>query len=131
MKKEKNSDYFIGFDVGTNSVGYAVTGKDYSLLKYHGKPMWGSHIFDEGETSQRRRAFRTARRRLDRRQQRVALINDFFAVEICKKDPDYFIRRRESSIIRDDGVVLSITVDTISQKIYKPANIYYSTYSLR
>ena len=28
-------------------------------------------------------------------------------------------------------MVLSITVDTISQKIYKPANIYYSTYSLR
>ena len=29
------------------------------------------------------------------------------------------------------GVVLSITVDIISQKIYKPASIYYSTYSLR
>ena len=28
-------------------------------------------------------------------------------------------------------VFLSIIVDTISQKIYKPANIYYSTYSLR
>ena len=30
-----------------------------------------------------------------------------------------------------DDMVLSITVDTISQKIYKPASIYYSTYSLR
>ena len=29
------------------------------------------------------------------------------------------------------GMVLSIIVDTISQKIYKPASIYYSTYSLR
>lgn len=28
-------------------------------------------------------------------------------------------------------VVLSIIVDTFSQKIYKPASIYYSTYSLR
>ena len=28
-------------------------------------------------------------------------------------------------------LVLSIIVDTISQKIYKPASIYYSTYSLR
>ena len=28
-------------------------------------------------------------------------------------------------------MVLSIIVDTISQKIYKPASIYYSTYSLR
>ena len=33
--------------------------------------------------------------------------------------------------IFSDRVVLSIIVDTISQKIYKPANIYYSTYSLR
>ena len=30
-----------------------------------------------------------------------------------------------------NGVVLSIIVDTFSQKIYKPASIYYSTYSLR
>ena len=30
-----------------------------------------------------------------------------------------------------EGMVLSIIVDTISQKIYKPASIYYSTYSLR
>ena len=34
----------------------------------------------------------------------------------------------EVSFIR---LVLSIIVDTISQKIYKPASIYYSTYSLR
>ena len=30
-----------------------------------------------------------------------------------------------------DAVVLSIIVDTFSQKIYKPTSIYYSTYSLR
>lgn len=127
MKKEKTSDYFIGFDVGTNSVGYAVTDEDYSLLKYHGKLMWGSHIFDEGETSQKRRAFRAARRRLDRRQQRVALINDFFAVEICKKDPDYFIRRRESSIIRDDGEKTRLFADWNEEKEYfvKYPTIYH------
>ena len=93
MKKEKTSDYFIGFDVGTNSVGYAVTDEDYSLLKYHGKLMWGSHIFDEGETSQKRRAFRTARRRLDRRQQRVALINDFFCRRNMQKRSGLFHKK--------------------------------------
>ena len=35
------------------------------------------------------------------------------------------------SIAVGTALVLSIIVDTISQKIYKPANIYYSTYSLR
>ena len=34
-------------------------------------------------------------------------------------------------ITQRDLLVLSIIVDTISQKIYKPASIYYSTYSLR
>ena len=34
-------------------------------------------------------------------------------------------------IIKIGEMVLSIIVDTISQKIYKPASIYYSTYSLR
>ena len=33
--------------------------------------------------------------------------------------------------IQNEDLVLSIIVDTISQKIYKPASIYYSTYSLR
>ena len=38
---------------------------------------------------------------------------------------------RVHAVLIQQKVVLSITVDTISQKIYKPANIYYSTYSLR
>ena len=127
MKEEKKQKYYIGLDVGTNSVGYAVTDTNYSLLKYYGKLMWGSHIFDEGKTSQKRRESRIARRRLDRRQQRVALINDFFAVEICKKDPDYFIRRRESSIIRDDGEKTRLFADRNEEKEYfvKYPTIYH------
>ena len=47
--------------------------------------------------------------------------------------PDYIsISMTIESVENDyDKVVLSIIVDTISQKIYKPASIYYSTYSLR
>ena len=45
MKKE----YYLGLDIGTNSVGYAVTDTTYKLQKYNGEPMWGSHVFEDGK----------------------------------------------------------------------------------
>ena len=32
-------DYYIGLDIGDASVGYAVIGKDYHLVKNHSKNM--------------------------------------------------------------------------------------------
>lgn len=94
--------YYLGLDIGTDSVGYAVTNEQYHLLKYRGEPAWGVTVFDEASLSSERRAFRTARRRLDRRQQRVALIQELFASEISKKDSRFYIRIRESALYRDE-----------------------------
>lgn len=102
MQTKKVDEYYVGFDIGTNSVGYAVTDKNYNLIKHGGEPMWGSHIFEEASTAQERRAFRTARRRNDRKKQRIALVSEIFAPEIAKVDPRFFIRRRESALFRDD-----------------------------
>ncbi len=98
----KNQKYYLGLDIGTDSVGYAVTNEQYDLLKFHGSDAWGSHIFEEASSNQDRRAFRSARRRLDRRQQRVRLIREIFAPEIAKKDERFFIRLDESMLYRDD-----------------------------
>ena len=98
----QNENYYVGLDIGTNSVGYAVTDKEYNLLKHNGEPMWGSHIFEEGATAQERRSFRTARRRNDRKKQRIALVSEIFAPEIAKVDSRFFIRRRESALFRED-----------------------------
>ena len=62
----------------------------------------GSHLFDGAVTSEERRSFRTARRRLNRKQHRINLLNELFAEEICKKDPRFFIRLKESGLNRDD-----------------------------
>lgn len=35
MKNEKK--YYLGLDIGTDSVGYAVTDTEYRLLKFHGR----------------------------------------------------------------------------------------------
>lgn len=67
MKKAEK--YYLGLDIGTDSVGYAVTSERYDLLKFHGDAAWGSTIFDAASLSTERRTFRSARRRLDRRQQ--------------------------------------------------------------
>lgn len=33
-------NYYVGLDIGTNSIGYAVTDEHFNLLKYKGEPMW-------------------------------------------------------------------------------------------
>ena len=95
--------YYLGLDIGTDSVGYAVTDEYYQLIKYKREPIYGVQTFDAASTSEERRTFRTARRRIDRRQQRVNLLNEIFAVEIGKIDPKFFIRRLESYLLREEA----------------------------
>lgn len=102
MKYDENKEYFLGLDIGTNSVGYAVTDNKYKINKFNGKAMWGAHIFDESLTAEERRAFRSARRRLQRKRQRVELLRELFAVEIAKKDEFFYKRLDESFLYRED-----------------------------
>lgn len=44
--------YYLGLDIGTNSVGWAVTDENYNLYKYAGKRMWGIRLFEGGETAE-------------------------------------------------------------------------------
>lgn len=99
---QMEKEYYLGLDIGTNSVGYAVTDSEYKILKYKGEPMWGSHVFEEGSQCAERRSFRTARRRLDRRQQRVRLVQEIFAHEISLVDDKFYIRLKESALYQED-----------------------------
>lgn len=92
----KKQNYFIGLDIGTNSVGYAVADEQYTLCKFKGEPMWGVTLFDEASSAVARRGFRSARRRLDRRQQRVRLVQALFAKEIAPIDEGFFKRIKAS-----------------------------------
>ncbi len=101
--KKFNDPYFLGLDIGTESVGYAVTNEEYALQKFNGEPMWGVHLFEEAQLNDERRAFRTARRRLDRRQQRIRLLQELFAHEIEKIDPHFYVRIKESARYPEDA----------------------------
>lgn len=99
MKEQK---YYLGLDIGTDSIGYAVTDEQYKLCKFRGEPVWGTTLFEAANLAEGRRAARTARRRLDRRQQRAALLEEIFAPEIGKIDPNFFLRRRESALFAEE-----------------------------
>lgn len=99
---KKAQDYFLGLDMGTDSLGWAVTDTSYNLLKTGGKAMWGVHLFDSGKTAEERRAFRTARRRTERNRQRIELLRELFSEEICKVDENFFARLDESKFYEED-----------------------------
>ncbi|EGO6530867.1 type II CRISPR RNA-guided endonuclease Cas9 [Enterococcus sp. GC34] len=110
MKK----DYVIGLDIGTNSVGWAVTTEDYQLVKkkmpIYGntekkkikKNFWGVRLFEEGHTAEDRRLKRTARRRISRRRNRLRYLQAFFEEAMTALDENFFARLQESFLVPED-----------------------------
>lgn len=96
------SKIYYGLDIGTNSVGWAVTDETYRLLKRHGKALWGVRLFKEAQKAEERRGKRTARRRLERRNQRLSWLREIFSAEIAKVDPAFYQRMDESKFFEDD-----------------------------
>ena len=77
---KKTSDYCIGLDIGTNSVGWAVTDENYNVLKFKGNAMWGVRLFEPANDATERRGNREARRALARKKQRLELLEMLFNV---------------------------------------------------
>lgn len=102
MAKRVYGDYYLGLDIGTESVGWAATDMDYNVLKFGSKSMWGVRLFPEAQTAVQRRLYRIARRRTERRAQRLALLQELFAEEINRIDPDFFMRLGEGSLHMED-----------------------------
>lgn len=105
--QDMDKKYYIGFDIGTDSIGWATTDAEYNLLKTRGQDFWGVYLFDEAKTSETRRASRTSRRRTARRRQRINLLQELFAQEIAKADFCFFERLNNSKYnVKDknDGV---------------------------
>ncbi len=95
-------DYYIGLDIGTDSIGYAVTDCEYRLMKKGKNAMWGVRLFDESDTAEERRAHRSARRRTMRKKQRLNMLEMLFDKEMCKVDSSFFTRLSESNLYLED-----------------------------
>ncbi|NLL91620.1 MAG: type II CRISPR RNA-guided endonuclease Cas9 [Ruminococcaceae bacterium] len=104
--KNQYGDYYLGLDIGTDSLGWAVTDENYTPLKFNRKTMMGIHLFESGKTALERRTFRSARRRKGRKDYRLLLLREIFRKEIEKVDSDFFERLSESIYHREDSKLL-------------------------
>lgn len=95
-------EYFLGLDIGTSSLGWAVTDTNYRILRAKGKNLIGVRLFEEGNTAEERRLFRSSRRRTARRKERIKLLQELFAEEINKIDSTFFQRLKESKYYLED-----------------------------
>lgn len=105
MMKKQFGEYYLGLDIGTDSIGWAITDLDYNIQKLNGKALWGIRLFEAGKTAEERRLHRSARRRRQRQIQRIDLLKDLFAHEIDKIDPGFYLRLEESKFYPDDKTV--------------------------
>ena len=100
-----DNDYYVGFDIGTDSIGMALTDSSYKVLKYNGKAMWFVRLFDKSMTAKERRDFRSGTRRLARKRERVSLLQMLFNSAIAEKDVAFFQRLKESNLYEEDKTV--------------------------
>lgn len=127
MEEKNSKKFYLGLDIGTDSVGFAVTDEDYNLIRKQGKHLWGSRLFDEASDASGRRANRAARRRYQRRRQRILLLRDLFKEEMDKVDPDFFKKLDSSSLHEEDKPVgLNYDVPEIED-----GEVYKTIYHLR
>lgn len=98
----EKQEYYLGLDMGTSSVGWAVTNTKYELLRKKGKDMWGIREFDEANSAAERRTHRVDRRRRQRNVVRLGLLKSYFSEEIAKIDPNFFIRLDNSKYFLED-----------------------------
>ena len=100
MENQKISeDYFIGLDIGDTSIGWAVIGEDFNVVRKAGKRLIGTRLFDVGNTAVARRQQRISRRRLERRRERIELLRSLLAEEVNNADPAFF-QRLDMSFLR-------------------------------
>ena len=99
---DNKKEYYIGLDMGTNSVGWAVTDTEYNLMRAKGKDLWGVRLFTEAQPAVNRRTKRVQRRRIEREKARKAMLRLFFSDAIDAVDSGFFQRLDESFLQYED-----------------------------
>ena len=99
---KKAAKMYVGIDMGTNSVGMAITDEHYNLYRAKGKDYWCSRLFERAETAEERRMNRIARRRHQREVARMGILRELFSDEINKIDPGFYARLDESKYYLED-----------------------------
>ncbi len=102
MNNTNSNKYYVGLDMGTESVGWAVTDENYVIKRAKGKDMWGSRLFPTAKTAADRRQYRVGRRRRQREVARINYLKMCFAKAIEEVDSGFIQRLDESKYFYDD-----------------------------
>lgn len=62
MNSDRKADYYVGLDMGTGSLGVAVTDPQYHLLKVKGKDFWFVREYETAQPQLERRTHRISKR---------------------------------------------------------------------
>ncbi|HIU21966.1 MAG TPA: type II CRISPR RNA-guided endonuclease Cas9 [Candidatus Fimihabitans intestinipullorum] len=136
MEQQKR-EYNIGLDIGTTSVGWAVVEDKTQKILRKGKgkkrkSLWGVRLFEAASTAEKRRNYRSTRRRYDRRRERIRLLQEEFKEEINKVDPTFFKKLQESKYDENDKLNKTILLTSDEKEQIKEYNNKYKTiYHLR
>lgn len=123
---ETKDGYYLGIDIRTDSIGWAVADENYNIMSAKGKRLWGVRLFEEGETAKKRKSVRKDRRRTERRKNRIDLLQGIFKEEIDKVDESFFIRLKESRLLDEDKSTQN--VQTLFNDISYSDKEYYKDY---
>ncbi|MGN0170680.1 MAG: type II CRISPR RNA-guided endonuclease Cas9 [Lachnospiraceae bacterium] len=125
MNTKEQKEYFLGLDMGTNSVGWAVTDLQYNLLRAKGKDMWGIREFDEALPAADRRSHRASRRNRQREQVRIGLLKSYFEDAVNQEDPNFY-QRMENSFFKvgDKDAQIEGVNAIFNDRNYKDADYY-------
>ena len=94
--------YYLGLDMGTSSLGWAVTDQEYHLVRAKGKDLWGVRLFPEAESAAGRRTQRVSRRRIQRERARINYLREVFSDAITEIDPGFYQRLDDSKYFPED-----------------------------
>jgi len=128
MNLRKASDYSVGLDLGTGSVGWCAVDNNGYLYSFKRKPTWGSRIYKSAAPAANARQFRSLRRRYDRRHQRLNLLQGLFSEEMYHVDPDFFIRLNQSQLLKEDRDETCKDYACLLFKTAADEKQYYKTY---
>lgn len=128
MSIMKADSFYVGLDIGTNSVGWAVTDTNLDLVKARKQNFWGTRKFDDGNTAEVRRSYRSSRRRLDRRKQRINLLQQFFEGEIKKVDSEFFNKMDLSWVSPNDEENVKAADFVFGPEQNEDKDLYYSKF---
>lgn len=99
VKNRGKIKYYIGVDIGTNSVGWAVIDENGYLLNKGKHHLWGSRLFDQAQTAQNRRNYRSSRRRYNKRKERIRLLQMIMSDMVLEVDSSFFIRLEKTTFL--------------------------------